>query len=234
MAGRASDPAPRSPRLAGEDADRMNVRRRLLQGATAAAVVTATALSVPSMAAAHEARPGTGTVAGTGTGTGTDTFQECQGVTVDKSAPVIARAGVLIKAPLKKVWALHTDVDAWDAWIPEITPSQKKTPAPLRPGSVFAWSPQGMEVTSTVTEVDRNRCVAWGAPVNGIDGVHLWTFKKVRGGVLATTEESWSGAPVEADIPGNQASLEAGLREWVNRLKSTAEAKTGCGGHRGG
>ncbi|RBM21196.1 hypothetical protein DEH69_06365 [Streptomyces sp. PT12] len=90
-----------------------------------------------------------------------------------------------------------------------------------------------MHVTSTVTKVDRNLCIAWGAPVNGIDGVHLWTFKKVKGGVLATTEESWAGAPVDADIPGNQAALEAGLTDWVNRLKSTAESKTDCAVHRG-
>ncbi|GAA2525196.1 hypothetical protein Ahu01nite_089360 [Winogradskya humida] len=80
-----------------------------------------------------------------------------------------------------------------------------------------------MHVTSTVRTVDPQRCIAWTAPVNGIDGVHLWTFKKVRGGVLVTTEESWSGAPVEADIPGNQANLDAGLNDWVHRLKDTAE-----------
>ncbi|MEV1026901.1 SRPBCC family protein [Streptomyces sp. NPDC050264] len=196
----------------------MNTRQRLLQGTAVAAIVTATTLCAPTMATAHEARPGTGP----------STFQECQGVTVDKTAPVIARAGALIKAPVQEIWNLHTDIDAWDTWIPEITPAQKETPGPLRPGSVFAWSPQGMKVTSTVTKVDRNRCIAWGAPVNGIDGVHLWTFKKVRGGVLATTEESWAGPPVEADIPGNQAALESGLIDWVNRLKSTAEAETRC------
>ncbi|WP_399886832.1 SRPBCC family protein [Streptomyces sp. BBFR51] len=201
----------------------MNARRTLLLTMAAAAIATATTLSAPAVASAHEARPGTGTPA----------FQQCHGVTVDKSAPVVARASVLIKAPVRKVWDLHTDIDAWDTWIPEITPAKKRTPGPLRPGSVFEWSPQGMQVTSTVTKVDRNRCVAWAAPVNGIDGVHLWTFRKVRGGVLTTTEESWSGAPVEADVPGNQAALESGLVDWVNRLKDTAESKTDRGVHRG-
>ncbi|WP_217163507.1 SRPBCC family protein [Streptomyces sp. AC512_CC834] len=201
----------------------MNARHTLLKSMTVAAIATATTLCAPALASAHEA------ASGPRPGTGTPAFQQCQGVTVDKSAPVIARAAVLIKAPVRKVWDLHTGIDAWDTWIPEITPAKKKTPGPLRPGSVFEWSPQGMQVTSTVTKADRNRCVAWAAPVNGIDGVHLWTFKKVRGGVLVTTEESWAGASVEADIPGNQAALESGLVDWVNRLKDTAETNTDCG-----
>ncbi|GGM05588.1 hypothetical protein GCM10010129_56480 [Streptomyces fumigatiscleroticus] len=111
-------------------------------------------------------------------------------MTVDRDVPVIARADVLIKAPLPGIWDLHIDIDAWGSCILEITPARKKTPGPSRPGSVFEWSPQGMHVTPTVTKADRNRCIAWGAPANGIDGVHLWTFKKVKSGVLATTEES--------------------------------------------
>ncbi|MEU4656368.1 SRPBCC family protein [Streptomyces sp. NPDC023723] len=189
----------------------MTARHTLLQGLALAALATATTLTAP--AAATAAAPSSPS----------SHFQRCGDVTVDKSAPVVSRASVLIKAPLKKIWNLHTDIDAWSAWIPEITPAAKLTPGPLRPGSVFTWSPQNMKVTSTVTEVRRLRCTAWGAPVNGIDGVHLFTFKPVRGGVLATTEESWSGAPVEADVPGNQAALDAGLTDWMNRLKATAE-----------
>lgn len=204
----------------------MNTRNTFLRGITVAAVGTAMALSVQSGAVAHETRPDTG--AGTGTGT---TYQECRGVTVDKSAPVISRASVLIEAPRAEIWRLHTDIGRWAEWIPEITPARKVTPGPLRPGSVFEWSPQNMKVTSTVATVRTGRCVAWGGPVNGIDGVHLWTFEPVEGGVLATTEESWSGAPVEADIPGNQAALDAGLHDWVHRLKDAAETKPGCTEH---
>jgi len=58
--------------------------------------------------------------------------------------------------------------------------------------------------------------------------VHLFTFKQTKDGVLATTEESWAGPPVEADIPGNQAGLDQGLNDWVNRLKDTAEARSDC------
>lgn len=206
-----------------EGTNLMTTRHRALQTMAVAAIATLTALSAPSMATASATRPAAGTPA----------FQECQGVTVDRTAPVIARASVPIKASAREIWERHTDIDAWNTWIPEITPSQKKTPGPVRPGTVFDWSPQGMKVTSTITNVQKNRCLAWAAPVNGIDGVHLWTFKKVEGGVLATTEESWAGTPVEADIPGNQAALESGLVDWVNRLRTTAETTNDCSARRG-
>jgi len=156
------------------------------------------------------------------------TLQKCQGVTVDKNAPVISRASVLIKAPLTQIWRLHTDIDHWQNWIPEITPAHKKTPGPLRPGSVFSWSPQNMHVESTIKSVKPLGCTAWAAPVNGITGVHLWTFTQTKRGVLATTEESWAGPPVEADIPGNQKALDQGLADWANRLRDTAEKRFGC------
>jgi hypothetical protein len=194
----------------------MSNRRKLLNVIGVAALSAAAALSVQPPAMAGQLQPGA------------RPHEECRGMTVDKSAPVISRASVFIHAPMREVWSLHTDVGNWAGWIPEITPAHKETPGPLRPGSVFTWSPQGMKVTSTVKTVAPGRCIAWGAPVNGIIGVHLWTFKPVKGGVLATTEESWAGPPVDADIPGNQSSLDKGLGDWVNRLKDTSEQRSGC------
>jgi uncharacterized protein YndB with AHSA1/START domain len=191
----------------------MTTRHKTRQGISIATLGAAMTLAVQPLAAADE---------------NTGTYQQCRGVTVDKSAPVISHATVLIKAPLAEVWRLHTDIDHWESWIPEIAPAHKKTPGPLRPGSVFDWSPQNMQVESTITTIKPLGCTAWGAPVNGITGVHLWTFKQTAGGVLATTEESWAGPPVEADVPGSQASLDQGLNDWANRLKDTAEARSGC------
>jgi uncharacterized protein YndB with AHSA1/START domain len=189
----------------------MNTRRNLSRGLGVLALGTTMVLSTQPVATATETR-----------------YEECRGVTVDKNAPVISRASVLIKAPLADVWRLHSDIDNWASWIPEIAPAHKKTPGPLRPGSVFEWSPQNMKAESTIKTIKPLRCTAWGAPVNGITGVHLFTFKQTKDGVLATTEESWAGPPVEADIPGNQAGLDQGLDDWVNRLKDTAEARSDC------
>ncbi|WP_328451948.1 SRPBCC family protein [Amycolatopsis sp. NBC_00438] len=194
----------------------MNARRSFLNGIGVAALGAAMVVAAQSPATAAEAKPDPGA------------HQVCRGVTVDRTAPVISSVSVLIKAPLATVWRLHADIDRWPSWIPEITPAHKVTPGPLRPGSVFTWSPQDMHVESTIKSIAPLRCTAWGAPVNGITGVHLWTFEQTPAGVLATTEESWAGPPVDADVPGSQAGLDQGLGDWANRLKATAETRPGC------
>ncbi|GAB3830685.1 SRPBCC family protein [Kribbella italica] len=194
----------------------MSARGKLLKCVGVAALGAVVSVAVQPAAMAGGSRPAP------------RNLQACGGVTVDRKAPVISTASVVVKAPLTKIWRLHTDVDQWSQWIPEITPAKKKTPGPLRAGSVFEWSPQNMKVESKVVKVKTLRCTAWGAPVNGITGVHLFTFKPVRGGVLVTTEESWAGPPVDADVAGAQASLDAGLKDWVLRLKTTAEKGSVC------
>ncbi|MFF0531899.1 hypothetical protein ACFYT3_26380 [Nocardia amikacinitolerans] len=39
-------------------------------------------------------------------------------------------------------------------------------------------------------------------------GVHVWTFTEVDGGVLVRTEENWTGAQIEADVPPPPLSSE--------------------------
>ncbi|MGC0339235.1 hypothetical protein RKD20_004269 [Streptomyces sp. SLBN-8D4] len=55
--------------------------------------------------------------------------------------------------------------------------------------------------------------------------MHLWTFRKVRGCVHVHTEETWTGAQVEADVPTATAALGAGLETWLHDLRSTAEGR---------
>lgn len=51
----------------------------------------------------------------------------------------------------------------------------------------------------------------------------MWTFTPRPDGVHVHTEESWAGAPVEADVPALQAALDASLDAWLHNLKAEAE-----------
>jgi hypothetical protein len=55
----------------------------------------------------------------------------------------------------------------------------------------------------------------------------LWTYRKVKGGVRVHTEETWTGAQVEADVPTATQALGDGLEAWLRDLKAAAEARTG-------
>ncbi|MET9778975.1 SRPBCC family protein [Streptomyces sp. NPDC006367] len=145
---------------------------------------------------------------------------------IDEKAPVIARDDIVIDAPLDRVWRIQTDVENWPAWQPGVSSSVKQTRGPLRPGSSWVWSTEGLEnITSTVEQVQPGRRIVWGGPAQGITAVHVWTFTRTEDGVHVHTEESWTGEPVTADTASLQAALDASLDDWLHNLKRQAEKR---------
>ncbi|MGP3683490.1 SRPBCC family protein [Streptomyces sp. IBSNAI002] len=146
-------------------------------------------------------------------------------VRIDETAPVITRKDILIQAPLHAIWKIQTDVENWPAWQPDVDAVTKDTPGRLRPGSVFRWTTQGLDITSTVQQVDHGKRLVWGGPAQGITAVHVWTFTPTKDGVLVRTEESWNGAPVLANQAALRAALDASLSDWLRNLKQAAESR---------
>ncbi|MET8082343.1 SRPBCC family protein [Streptomyces sp. NPDC005303] len=164
----------------------------------------------------------------------------CGGLGVDEDARIRYESDVVIKAPLSKVWKLQTDVERWPSWQPPVLTAERLDPGRLKKGSRFRWTTPApatpttpattLGITSTVRELRRHDCVLWSGPAVGeglrIDeGVHLWTFTKVRDGVRVHTEETWTGSQVEADVPTATAALGGGLEAWLRDLKSAAESR---------
>jgi uncharacterized protein YndB with AHSA1/START domain len=140
---------------------------------------------------------------------------------IKADAPVITRDEIVISAPIQTIWDIQTDVGAWPSWQPEVDGAQSD--GPLAPGSVFRWQTAGLDITSTVDEVDAPHRIAWGGPAQGIAAVHVWTLEERDDGVLVHTEESWEGDPVTAQTEALQGALDASLRAWLENLKREAE-----------
>ncbi|CAM5241647.1 hypothetical protein GCM10010329_44800 [Streptomyces spiroverticillatus] len=162
----------------------------------------------------------------------------CQGQGVDPDARVRYRTETVVHAPLHRIWKLQTDVARWPSWQPGITDVKRLDHGPFRAGSAFRWTtpippnPQtpatSLEITSTVEQLKQGSCIRWTGPALGtglrIDGVHVWKFTKVRGGVRVTTEETHTGAVVDANEDAARAILREGLEKWLRDLKSAAES----------
>ncbi|WP_327145506.1 SRPBCC family protein [Nocardia sp. NBC_01327] len=163
----------------------------------------------------------------------------CGGAGIDSKAPIHYRTEALIKAPLQTIWNLQTDVEHWPAWQQPVESNKRLDQGPFQPGSQFRWTTPvpatattpatTLVITSTVQNVQPDSCIRWSGPAVGdglnIDnGVHVWNFTEVGGGVLVRTEENWSGTQVEADVPTSTAFLGAGLEAWLKDLKAAAEA----------
>lgn len=140
---------------------------------------------------------------------------------IDRTAPVIVELHTTIAAPLEKVWNLHTNINAWPSWNSDIVKAQLHSD--LAVGTVFEWETHGLSVASTIYQLQPHVEIAWGGPAHGIEGIHVWTFEPVDGGVMVNTRESWAGAPIDADPHGMYAALESSLQNWLAALKETAE-----------
>ncbi|WP_406214158.1 SRPBCC family protein [Streptomyces decoyicus] len=163
----------------------------------------------------------------------------CRGKGVDPDALVRHRTETVINAPLRTVWKLQTNVERWPSWQPPVESVERLDHGPLRKGSAFRWTTPlppnpstpatSLEITSTVQQIKRNSCIRWTGPAIGeglrIDGVHVWNFTEVKGGVRVSTEETHTGDQVEADVPTATKILREGLEAWLRELKSAAEAR---------
>jgi hypothetical protein len=141
---------------------------------------------------------------------------------IDRDAPVVTHHEVDIADPLDIVWHLHTDVNEWPSWNQEITAA--KIEGEFEPGNTFTWTSWGFTVTSTIHVVEDQSRTLWSGPLQGIMGIHEWRFEQTRNGTHVTTNESWSGEPVEADADSLHAALDKSLMAWLGRLKTQAEA----------
>ncbi|MFE3742005.1 SRPBCC family protein [Streptomyces sp. NPDC059134] len=163
----------------------------------------------------------------------------CRGAGVDPKAAVRAKGETVIDAPLSTIWKLQTDVRRWPSWQSPVDSVERLDHGPFRAGSAFRWTTPlppnpattapTLTVTSTVQQLKAGSCIRWTGPAVAdglhIDGVHVWNFTKVKGGVLVRTEETHTGPQVEADVPAATEILHDGLESWLAELKAAAEAR---------
>lgn len=213
----------------------MTTRRFLIPAVAAIALATISACGTDDNEAAgtNSNQPRTAAVA-------SDSLT-CEGAGIDDAAQITYRTETLIDAPLSTIWDLQTNVTEWPTWQQPVTSMTRLDAGPLAADSQFRWttpvpaSPTTpattLSITSTVHDVQPESCIRWSGPAVGdglsIDnGVHVWNFAEVDGGVLVSTEESWTGPQVEADVPTATAALGGGLEAWLADLKTTAEAQS--------
>jgi uncharacterized protein YndB with AHSA1/START domain len=141
---------------------------------------------------------------------------------INSNAPVISRHEITIGAPLESVWLVHTEIDSWPQWNPDI--AKAHLIGRIEVGAVFRWETAGMEIPSTIGEVVPLRKLAWSGEAGGILGIHVWSFWATAKGTHVRTEESWEGPSVPARVEETQEALDASLIGWLSSMKARAEA----------
>ena len=138
---------------------------------------------------------------------------------IDQQAPVISRHSAVIEAPIEVLWGLHTDVDAWPSWQPDIETA--RLDGSFDPGSTFSWQTGGLDIESTIYRVEPERRTLWGGPAHGIVGIHEWTFTPARRRVRLYGSYSPLYGRVRYRAPGPDPvpRPQAGPTAYVKRLR---------------
>ncbi|HSV96976.1 MAG TPA: SRPBCC family protein [Spirochaetota bacterium] len=126
-----------------------------------------------------------------------------------------------VNAPVKKVWAIHADINKWPAWHPGIT--EAALGGKLAPGTVFHWKSGGMTIESTIEKVVDGEEVIWNGRALGTRARHKWYFKKKGEGTIVSTEETmegWLALILSIVMP---KFLDRSIDRWLEHLKRKAE-----------
>ena len=139
---------------------------------------------------------------------------------INSNAPIISCHETTISAALETVWRVHTQIDSWPDWNPDI--AKAAVTGPIEVGTVFHWETAGM-IPSTIGEVVALRKIAWSGETGGILGIHGWNFSASADGTHVRTEESWEGVCLPGETKDIQNALDASLVRWLSFLKARAE-----------
>jgi uncharacterized protein YndB with AHSA1/START domain len=142
---------------------------------------------------------------------------------VNREAPAIARAEVVIAAEPETVWEILAAFEEWPSWNPDV--SSVTLEGGLAKGSVFRWKAGRSKITSRLVEVERPRLLGWTGKTAGIKAVHVWQLSPRDGGTLARTEESWEGLPVRILHGLLQKNLQKAMDDGLGYLKAEAERR---------
>jgi uncharacterized protein YndB with AHSA1/START domain len=140
---------------------------------------------------------------------------------INRQAPLVAHKKILIQATPDVVWSIHTDINAWKEWQPDI--SRSNFDGVLSNGSIFIWNSGGFTITSTLQEIVPQERIAWTGKALGSQARHIWTLKPQAGGTLVTTEESMEGWLISIMKILMPNFLDKSLDVWVKALKNKAE-----------
>jgi len=150
-------------------------------------------------------------------------------VDINKKAPAVAREEILIDASPEEVWEVHSDINSWSDWNADIEVS--KLDGTLSMGAIFNWKSKGMNLTSTIQDLEPGVRIGWTGSSRGARARHIWTLEQNGKGTNVTTEESLEGWLVSLLRGKMRKTLETSLNAWLIDLKNEVEMSSNGNSH---
>ncbi|WP_157136588.1 SRPBCC family protein [Sagittula stellata] len=142
---------------------------------------------------------------------------------IDASAPVAARADILIDAPASAVWAVLSDIQSWPAWFRNVEWISAHIP-PV-PGTAFEMRASGQTVRARLQVVDATHQLGWTGTALFVSTGHLVTLEDRGKATHVHATASYRGAWPLALSKQAKRHAKALLIEGLADLKAASEGK---------
>ncbi len=142
---------------------------------------------------------------------------------IDASAPVAARADILIDAPASAVWAVLSDVPSWPAWFRNV--EWISAHIPLVPGTAFEMRANRQTVRARLQVVDPKHQLGWTSAALFVSAGHLITLEDHGKTTHVHATASYRGAWPMALPKQAKRHAKAVLIEGLADLKAASEGK---------
>jgi len=142
---------------------------------------------------------------------------------INQNAELKAQKSIEIMAPADTVFNLLAEIPSWPQWQPDVTSAE--LPDGLAVGHVFRWKAAGLNITSTIQELETNSRIGWTGKSLGMQAVHRWKLEAIERGTRVTTEESLNGWFAQLLKFFDPHFLEKSLVNSLKVLKNQAEQK---------
>jgi uncharacterized protein YndB with AHSA1/START domain len=144
-------------------------------------------------------------------------------VSVNRQAPVLARAEIEIEAYPDTVWDIMVNIEDWPRWNPDVKITNLR--GELKPSNSFQWKAELGEITSVLQDVEKPHTLTWIAKIMGINAIHTCEIEEKNGKTRIMTEESWEGMISDSMHDKMQEMLEDSLKSCLGYLKIEAESQ---------
>ncbi|MCB1334719.1 MAG: SRPBCC domain-containing protein [Roseivivax sp.] len=142
---------------------------------------------------------------------------------IDRGAPAVGQAEIIVNAPPAAVWSVLTAFDDWPRWNGAIQSMQMD--GPLAVGTTFRWRTGGMKIRSQIAVLAAPEVIGWTGVAPLITARHLYQLTDLAGRTKVRTRESFSGLFARL-LPGMaRQMMEKALEDGLALLKTECERR---------
>jgi len=144
-------------------------------------------------------------------------------ISINENAPVVEKQQTFIPVAPEIIWQVISNINDWPKWQSDVT--KAKIMGPLQEGTVFKWKAGGVNFTSKLHTVLKNKSIGWIGKTFGAKAIHNWFLEPKDGGTIVYVEESLQGLLPSLMKSKFSQILQEGMAKNLSELVAVCSSK---------